>query len=57
MEEDKKFQEAINRLTETTDKWNKIKTILLEEIRSHQELINYIDKILSERENKFSKLN
>lgn len=57
MEKDKKFQEAIDRLTETTENWNRVKTILLEEIEGHQRLIRYIDKILAERENKFSKLN
>jgi hypothetical protein len=57
MEKDKKFQDAIARLTETTEKWNRIKNILLEEIKAHQDIINYIDKHLSEKENKFSKLN
>lgn len=55
--DDKKLQEAINRLTSPVEHWLEIKKILEDEIKSNQELITFIDKIVQERQDKFSKLN
>lgn len=57
METDKKFEEAINRLTSSTEKWLNIKAMLEEEIKSNQALISFIDKVVQEKNDKYSKLN
>ena len=57
MQEDKRFKEAINRLSSDTKKWLEIKKILEDEIRGHQDIIIYIDKIIKKKEEKMSKLN
>lgn len=57
MENDKKCQEAIDRLTSSTDKWTAVKKILLEDIQATHEVIEYIDRIIQERHDKFAKLN
>jgi len=55
--EDDKFKEAINILTKDTEHWHEIKKVLEDEIRSHRELIIFVDKVIKEKEDKISKLN
>ena len=57
MEEDKKIQEALDILTKSVEHWVQVKKILTEDIRATQELIIMIDKIIQDREDKYSKLN
>ncbi|MGD0581387.1 MAG: hypothetical protein ABR974_00425 [Bacteroidales bacterium] len=54
MEDDKKFKEIIENLSKD---WGRIKTILEDNIRETQRLIEYLDKIIKEKEDKFTKLN
>ena len=57
MAEDKDIKDAISILSNDTKKWLDIKSFLEEEIRSIQSVIQSIDKIVKDREEKFSKLN
>jgi hypothetical protein len=54
MEDDKKLQEALDRLTDNSEKWLKIKHLLQQEIRSNVDLISFIDKIIIEKEKNIS---
>ena len=56
-EMEKEMEKVIQCLADTTQKWNKIKKILEDEIRGTQEVIKFIDKYLKDRENKLIKLN
>ena len=56
-EEDKKYKQAIIRLSSSAESWSKIRSYLLEEIRLYSDIISDIDKIVQERQDKFSKLN
>lgn len=53
MEDDKKFEEAINRLASNSARWLEIKKLLEDDIRLNQELILLIDQ----KVNNIAKLN
>lgn len=57
MKDDKKFKEAIQQLSSSSEHWLQVRAILLEEIQSNQELILLIDKKVKENEVTKSKLN
>jgi hypothetical protein len=57
MENDKKYQEIIDGFARDKETWLKIKDVLLEDIRGHQEIINIIDNRMKELELQISKLN
>ncbi len=55
--DDLKLQAVIEKLIEPLEKWQKIKEILLDDIRSSQDLIATIDRFIQDRQKKFEKLN
>lgn len=57
MAEDKDIKKAISILSKDSNKWLDIKSFLEEEIRANQSIIDHIDKIVKDREEKISKLN
>ena len=56
-EEQLRLQAAIKRLTEPLEKWESIKKMLLDDIRSTQDVIAAIDRIIDEEHSKYSKKN
>lgn len=55
--EEDKFKATIKRLTEPLEKWESIKKILLDDIRSTQDVIAAIDRIIDEEHKKYSAKN
>lgn len=54
---EKELKKAIDTLTKDVDTWNSVKKILLDEIKSHQDIIEFIDRYQKAKEDKFSKQN
>jgi hypothetical protein len=57
MEDNDKFKKAINNLISNPETWVKIKQILKDDIKDKEDLINYLDRLVQEREDNISKLN
>jgi hypothetical protein len=56
-EEELKLQAAIEKLIEPLEQWESIKKILIEDISRSQDLINTIDRYITDRQKKFENLN
>ena len=57
MEDENRFKRAIENLISNSETWVKIKNILKEDIKEKEDLIEYLDKLVQERESQISKLN
>jgi len=55
--DDKKFNEIIERLASNSKRWLEIRAILLDDMKGNQEIIRLIDKKVKENELKITKLN
>jgi hypothetical protein len=57
MKNEDEIEKAIAHLTKSTEHWLAIKQVLLDDIRSNQEIIKAIDKRIKQNELKMTKLN
>ena len=57
MTTEEEFDKRLNELTRDPDQWTEIKRILNGRIRSYQDILKHIDRIIQQKESDFSKLN
>lgn len=55
--DDKKFKEVIERLAKSSEHWLEVRKVLMDDIKSNEELIRLIDMKVKENEEKISNMN
>jgi hypothetical protein len=56
-DESEEYKKAVDRLTSNPEKYAKIREILLQEIREYQGIIEQLDKIIDQKNDRLKKLN